>query len=294
MSLKFAVVASLFGLTLATPVASPEDIVKLFKRGEGVHLVNCGERYSVVLYCANDGNCNFNPGPGDQCLPTNGGVQHWEGGNQKCTFPGTGTTFTWNIRSDAQQLKDYTQVGTGSNGFHGFNIFKDDKHLYIFIRAGLHYPPTIINMFLSPLQFIFALSCATSLQTVAAQESLTPAIITNTFSASPFSLPPSLATIGTSLTPAIITSTFPASSFTLPSSLATIGTSTLASSSRLSTTSSAASTSSGSGTRTTSQTPTGTESAATTSSSSAAGKLDQGVWVGPVLVGLSGLVVYLV
>ncbi|KAG4438389.1 hypothetical protein IFR05_006151 [Cadophora sp. M221] len=129
LSMKLAVLAAFIGSALATPIASPDGTVKLAKRAEGVHLVNCGDRYSVVLYCANDGNCNFNPGPGDQCLPTNGGVQHWEGGTQKCTFPGTGTTFTWSLRSDAQQQKDYTQVGTGSNGFHGFNIFKDDKHV---------------------------------------------------------------------------------------------------------------------------------------------------------------------
>ncbi|KAH7342490.1 hypothetical protein BKA65DRAFT_595607 [Rhexocercosporidium sp. MPI-PUGE-AT-0058] len=129
LPIKLTVLAAFIGSAISTPVASPDGSVKLSKRAEGIHLVNCGSRYSVVLYCANDGNCNFNPGQGDQCLPTNGGVQHWEGGSQKCTFPGTGTTFTWNIRSDAQNQKDYTQVGTGSNGFHGFNIFKDDKHV---------------------------------------------------------------------------------------------------------------------------------------------------------------------
>ncbi|KAK0125690.1 hypothetical protein ONS95_000308 [Cadophora gregata] len=129
MSLKLALISALFGSALATPVASPDGTVKLAKRSEGVHLVNCGNNYSVVLYCANDSNCNFNPSAGNQCLPTNGGVDTWEGSNQKCTFPGTGTTFTWNIQSNAQSQANFVQVGTGSNGFHGFNIFKDDKHV---------------------------------------------------------------------------------------------------------------------------------------------------------------------
>ncbi|KAH7342489.1 hypothetical protein BKA65DRAFT_504215, partial [Rhexocercosporidium sp. MPI-PUGE-AT-0058] len=147
-------------------------------------------------------------------------------------------------------------------------------------------------MFFKLHHYILALSCASSLNLVLGQEttpSLTPAIFTNTFSASFYTLPPSLATFGTSLTPAVITHTFSASFYTLPPSLATIGNSVVSSSSssRTPATTSAASTSSG--TRTTSQTPTGTEAAATTSSSSAAGKLDQGSWIPVVFAVVGGL-----
>ena len=40
-----------------------------------------------------------------------GGLTTWEGSNKRCTFPGTGTEFTWTVRSDAQKQKDYTEVG---------------------------------------------------------------------------------------------------------------------------------------------------------------------------------------
>jgi len=50
MSLKFALLAALFGSALATPAATPDESIKILsKRGEGVHLVNCGDIYSVVL-----------------------------------------------------------------------------------------------------------------------------------------------------------------------------------------------------------------------------------------------------
>ncbi|KAH6724467.1 hypothetical protein BKA61DRAFT_665157 [Leptodontidium sp. MPI-SDFR-AT-0119] len=145
-------------------------------------------------------------------------------------------------------------------------------------------------MFFKPLQYILALSCASSLTMVVSQEttpSLTPAVFTNTFSASPFTLPPSLATIGTSLTPAVFTNTFSASPYTLPPSLASPSTTVVSSSSQTPATTRAVSTASG--TRTTSQTPTGTESAATTSSSSAARKLDQGSWIPVVFAVMGGL-----
>ncbi|KAL2075859.1 hypothetical protein VTL71DRAFT_802 [Oculimacula yallundae] len=145
-------------------------------------------------------------------------------------------------------------------------------------------------MFPKPISYILALGCAVSLNTVSvsAQESLTPAIITNTFPASSFSLPASLATIGAPLTPAIITNTFSASPYILPSSLASFGTPGVSSSSQAPASTSAASTSTSSGTRTTSQTSSGTQSAAATSSSSAAGKIERGSWAGAVAIGVIG------
>lgn len=47
--MKLTVLAAFIGSGVAIPVASPDGSVKLAKRAEGVHLVNCGERYSVVL-----------------------------------------------------------------------------------------------------------------------------------------------------------------------------------------------------------------------------------------------------
>ncbi|KAK1753115.1 hypothetical protein QBC47DRAFT_424474 [Echria macrotheca] len=124
--------ATLITATLAGPVVerlpNHPGLGRIVKRGEGVHLVNC-VNYSAVVYCANDSDCNHFPGSGNQCIPDGGGITHWEGGDKRCTFPGTGTEFKWNIRSDAQSQANYVNVGTGNNGFHGFTIFKDDKHV---------------------------------------------------------------------------------------------------------------------------------------------------------------------
>ncbi|KAK3349106.1 hypothetical protein B0T25DRAFT_569758 [Lasiosphaeria hispida] len=117
-------VLSTFRRALSTAVVQFRHIVK---RGEGIHLVNCGNRYSAVVYCENDGSCNFFPGKGNQCIPNGSGLFVWEGGNKGCTFD-TGTRFSWSIGSNAQSQRNYTQVGSGDNGFHKFTIFKDDKH----------------------------------------------------------------------------------------------------------------------------------------------------------------------
>ncbi|KAK0100497.1 hypothetical protein ONS95_008445 [Cadophora gregata] len=126
VSLKLALLAALSSSVLATPVASSDGNSNLAKRTEGLYLVNCGNSYSVVVYCANYLSCSFTPSSQNQCRPSSG-IQHWEGSSQKCTFPGSGTTFTWNIRADAQDPSVYARVGTGSNGFHPFSIFKEDK-----------------------------------------------------------------------------------------------------------------------------------------------------------------------
>jgi len=112
-------------MLLACAFAGP-----LAKRSEGIHLVNCVNGatnvYSEVVYCVNDGSCNFNPSSANQCI-TPGGIDHWEGGPQACTFS-TGTTFDWVIAVNAQSEPNFSQVGNGTNGFHNFNIMKDDKH----------------------------------------------------------------------------------------------------------------------------------------------------------------------
>ncbi|KAK3941375.1 hypothetical protein QBC46DRAFT_311464 [Diplogelasinospora grovesii] len=127
-----ALASLLASFAAASPAPSPApdaDVPRIVKRGEGVHLVNCGSSYSAVVYCENDGNCNFFPGAGNQCIPGNGGLFAWEGGSKSCKFPGTGTTFTWNIVGNAQSQANFANVGSGNNGFHGFQIFKDDKHV---------------------------------------------------------------------------------------------------------------------------------------------------------------------
>ncbi|KAK0707854.1 hypothetical protein B0H67DRAFT_671460 [Lasiosphaeris hirsuta] len=117
-------ILSKFRRALNTAVVQFKHIVK---RGEGIHLVNCGNQYSAVVYCENDGSCNFFPGGDNLCILKSNGLFVWEGGNKGCTFS-TGTRFTWSIGSDAQNQRNYTQVGSGDNGFNKFTIFKDDKH----------------------------------------------------------------------------------------------------------------------------------------------------------------------
>lgn len=124
---------ALAGTALANPIAAPspdatDGMPRIVRRGEGVHLVNC-VNYSAVVYCANDSNCNFFPGSGNQCIP-NAGLTTWEGGKERqCIFPGTNTVFKWNIDPNAQSFKTYSRVGSGNNGFHDFAIYKDDQHV---------------------------------------------------------------------------------------------------------------------------------------------------------------------
>ncbi|KAK3372128.1 hypothetical protein B0H63DRAFT_526988 [Podospora didyma] len=111
-----------------------EAINKLAKRGQGIHLVNCRYGasgpwiYSVVVYCANDGACKFNPAANNRCYPSLNGdtrqVKMWEGGDYSCTFP-TGVKFTWNVKSNAQSYANYATVGSGNNGYVSFTLRKD-------------------------------------------------------------------------------------------------------------------------------------------------------------------------
>ncbi|KAK3290344.1 uncharacterized protein B0H64DRAFT_427872 [Chaetomium fimeti] len=132
---KVLAFASLLASAIAGPIAAPSpaseaEFNDIVKRAEGIHLVNCKNGatniYSVVVYCANDGNCNFPPSSGNACHPTSG-VMAWEGGGQSCGFS-TGVYFSWNIQSDAQSKPNYTKVGSGGNGFRDYDIYKDDQH----------------------------------------------------------------------------------------------------------------------------------------------------------------------
>ncbi|KUJ09212.1 uncharacterized protein LY89DRAFT_788118 [Mollisia scopiformis] len=128
---KLAAITSLLAGVIATPIAG--EATKLAKRSEGVHLVNCGSEYSVVVYCPNDSDCNHSPPSGDGCFIS--GIDTWEGFEQSCTFS-TGTTFTWNIEAYAQSEPDYTEVGTGTNTYHNFDIYKDDQHVMYYDGNG--------------------------------------------------------------------------------------------------------------------------------------------------------------
>ncbi|KAK4224307.1 hypothetical protein QBC38DRAFT_485810 [Podospora fimiseda] len=149
----FFAIASLFAGVLANPVAkadpSPVEAAgylapsadaavnategfglidargEVVKRVEGVHLLNCGSAYSVVLYCPNDSSCSHTPN--NAC--TYGNIITWEGGYKSCTFP-TGVTFWWNIVSNAQSYANFAVVGNGGNGYTNFVIRKDDKHTF--------------------------------------------------------------------------------------------------------------------------------------------------------------------
>ncbi|RWA09759.1 hypothetical protein EKO27_g5351 [Xylaria grammica] len=128
---KFATCAAFLATALASPLgASANEEHQIAKRANGVHLVNC-VTYSAVVYCENDSNCNFNPGAGNQCIPRdhlNGnGLEIWESAGS-CTFD-TGTTFSWNIQSNAQSQPNFSVVGSGTNGFQGFTVRKDDQHV---------------------------------------------------------------------------------------------------------------------------------------------------------------------
>jgi len=142
----------------AGPKAYEGTRSRIVKRGEGIHLVNCGSAYSAVVvcqvnqpsltvpmsaetkrklmrddkkYCPNDGDCNRNPGSGNSCVPPPGGIARWEGATRNCRFS-TGVTFTWNVRADAQNnsVRNYTSVGCVSSllfFFFSFFLCRDPR-----------------------------------------------------------------------------------------------------------------------------------------------------------------------
>ncbi|KAI1098853.1 hypothetical protein F4804DRAFT_337808 [Jackrogersella minutella] len=118
---KIAIIAFLSGVGLAAPSAAG-----LSKRArESIHMVNC-QTYVAVDYYADDSNDGSFPGNNNECIPS-GGSFH-EGSSTSCTF-GSGVSFSWFLSSGANSASDGTDVGTGSNGFHNFNCFRDDNHV---------------------------------------------------------------------------------------------------------------------------------------------------------------------
>ncbi|EGS18413.1 uncharacterized protein CTHT_0064390 [Thermochaetoides thermophila DSM 1495] len=155
-----AAITLLHGITFAAPIAelvpvsAPGRIpslntteLELLPRqsGEGIHLMNCNPIMggadptrkwtwvSAVFYCPNDADCsrlNYSPDYNDVCIMktsyTEGDFHRWEGGEQSCRFP-TGVTFKWGIIPNAQAFRDYSHVGSGSNGYRDFRGYKDNK-----------------------------------------------------------------------------------------------------------------------------------------------------------------------
>ncbi|KAI2471972.1 hypothetical protein F4781DRAFT_385655 [Annulohypoxylon bovei var. microspora] len=91
---------------------------------ESIHMIDCGT-YKAVNYYSNDSNDGSFPGNSNTCV-ANGGFH--EGGSSSCKF-GSGVSFSWNLSGGAASAGDATKVGTGNNGFHSFNCFRDDNHV---------------------------------------------------------------------------------------------------------------------------------------------------------------------
>ncbi|KAI0903094.1 hypothetical protein F4823DRAFT_569036 [Ustulina deusta] len=80
---------------------------------DSVHLVNCvgSDSYSVVVYCAEDTDCDFAPSSSDYIQVSSGDEYYtWEQQNQSVTFP-TGVMFNWTINSTGSASPHYSPQG---------------------------------------------------------------------------------------------------------------------------------------------------------------------------------------
>ncbi|OTA85454.1 hypothetical protein M434DRAFT_377121 [Hypoxylon sp. CO27-5] len=116
---KLAIIAFLSGVGMAAP--SEGGLVK--RARESVHLVDC-VTYQAADYYADDSKDNVFPGNNNECVT----VGFHEGSSTSCRF-GTGVTFSWALSSGARSSPNGLKVGTGNNGFHNFNCFRDDNHV---------------------------------------------------------------------------------------------------------------------------------------------------------------------
>ncbi|KAL7905447.1 hypothetical protein GGI35DRAFT_460737 [Trichoderma velutinum] len=144
--LFLALLAPLLQLAAAAPTSEVTDINELIKRGDGsgVHLVNCDDfggegtivpKSSHVVFCENDGNCNFSPSGDNICTMGVNFWFTWEGQAQACTFS-SGAKFSWFINGNAQSQANFAHVGDGGNQFRAYAGFKDDKHTMFFRGSG--------------------------------------------------------------------------------------------------------------------------------------------------------------
>ncbi|KAK3332766.1 hypothetical protein B0T19DRAFT_398503 [Cercophora scortea] len=125
LSFAFGAIA----IPASIPLAADGEMEVVKRATEGIHLVNCvgPERYSIIIYCPNDGDCNHLASTDNQCFSNAGGLTTWEtsGG---CAFT-SGTVFSYTIQANAQSRPNYSQVGTGRNPYHDYKIYKDDQHV---------------------------------------------------------------------------------------------------------------------------------------------------------------------
>ncbi|KAH8775699.1 hypothetical protein F5882DRAFT_380869 [Hyaloscypha sp. PMI_1271] len=79
---------------------------------QGIHLVNCGNAYSAVVYCAQDGSsaCKKNPSSSNMKKVKSDGPFTWEGVWKEVTFS-TGTTFSFSVDVDARGFPNNKHAG---------------------------------------------------------------------------------------------------------------------------------------------------------------------------------------
>ncbi|KAI9150340.1 hypothetical protein HJFPF1_10102 [Paramyrothecium foliicola] len=123
---------------------------------EGVHLVNCdgnGLKYSIIVYCPDDSNCNHQPSSDNQCFMTTSSLYTWEGRtNAGCAFT-SGVTFRFTLPANAKTRPLYSAVGSGSNGFRSFTIYNDAQPI-MYTAAGLSEDDDEILVEIDPPSFV--------------------------------------------------------------------------------------------------------------------------------------------
>ncbi|PMD57522.1 uncharacterized protein K444DRAFT_29153 [Hyaloscypha bicolor E] len=102
---------------------------------QGIHLVNCGNAYSAIVYCAQDGSsaCKKNPSSSNMEKVRSNGLFKWEGVASKQVTFSTGVTFSFTISIDAQSFSNNGHAGSGLQSYKNsilgtWNIKKDDGH----------------------------------------------------------------------------------------------------------------------------------------------------------------------
>ncbi|KAI6082138.1 hypothetical protein F4821DRAFT_219658 [Hypoxylon rubiginosum] len=115
---KLAIISFLASVGLAAPAEAG-----LSKRArESIHMAHCNTYYALDYY-ADDTKDNVFPGDSNECVSSS----FHEGTSASCKF-GSGVTFSWFLASNALSASQGSQVGTGNNGYHNFNCFRDDGH----------------------------------------------------------------------------------------------------------------------------------------------------------------------
>ncbi|KAH8896157.1 hypothetical protein GQ53DRAFT_761117 [Thozetella sp. PMI_491] len=116
----------------------------------GVHLLSCpfpslgpgGTPSLALVYCTDDGNCNFTPADKDFAWYGLAGTPALFEGSNSRTFTQSGVTFSWTISTGAwKSAATYSPVGSGNNGFDTFTGYKDDEHIMFYLGSGTEKTP---------------------------------------------------------------------------------------------------------------------------------------------------------